>query len=58
MCSGDHFTTDIPEWLHIGNVKQAYRSTNKVNFIQQMLKQYDRCTSLDCKEEILSYLAI
>jgi len=31
MGSGDNFTTDISERLHIGNVKEAYRSTNKVN---------------------------
>jgi len=33
MGSGDNFTTDISERLHIGNVKEAYRSTNKVNYI-------------------------
>jgi hypothetical protein len=31
MRSGDNFTTDISERLNIGNVKEAYRSTNKVN---------------------------
>jgi len=33
MGSGDNFTTDISEPLHITNVKEAYRSTNKVNYI-------------------------
>jgi len=33
MGSGDNFTTDISELLHIANVKEAYRSTNKVNYI-------------------------
>jgi len=56
--SGDNFTTDISERLHIGNVKEAYRSTNKVNYIQQMLKHNDRCTGLDYLEETLSCLAL
>jgi len=58
MGSGDNFTTDISEWLHIGNVKEAYQSTNKVNYIQQMLKHNGRCTGLDYMEETLSYLAL
>jgi len=47
MGSGDNFTTDISEGLHIGNVKEAYRSTNKLNCIRQMLKHNDRCSCLD-----------
>jgi len=58
MGSCDIFTTDISERLHIGNVKEEYRSTNKVNYIQQMLKHNDRCTGIDYMEEILSYLAL
>ena len=58
MGSGDNFTTDISEQLHITNVKEAYRSTNKVNYIRQMLKHNDRCTGLDYMEETLSYLAL
>jgi len=58
MGSGDNFTTDISEWLHIANVKEAYWSTNKVNYIRQMLKHNNRCTGLDYMEEILSYLAL
>jgi len=58
MGSGDNFTTDITEWLHIGNVKEAYQSTNKVNYIEQMLKLNDRCTVLDYMEETLSDLAL
>jgi len=58
MGSGNNFTTDISEWLHISNVKEAYRSTNKVNYIQQMLKHNDRCTGLNYMEETLSYLAL
>jgi len=58
MGSGDDFTTDISERLHIANVKEAYRSTFKVNYIRQMLKHNDWCTGLDYMEEILSYLAL
>jgi hypothetical protein len=58
MGSGDIFTTDISEWLYLANVKEAYRSTNKVNYIRQMLKHNDRCTGLDYMEETLSYLAL
>jgi len=58
MGSGDNFTTDISERLHIANVKEAYRSSNKVNNIQQMLKHNDRCTGLHYMEETLSYLAL
>jgi len=58
MGPGDNFTTDISERLHIGNVKEAYRSTNKVNYIRQMLKHNDRSTSLQYLEETLLYLAL
>ena len=58
MGSGDNSTTDISERLHIANLNEAYRSTNKVDFIQQMLKHNDQCTGLDCMEETLSYLAL
>jgi len=58
MGSGDNFTTDISERLHIANGKEAYRSSNKVNYIWQMLMHNDRCTGLDYMEETLSYLAL
>ena len=58
MGSADNFTTDISEPQHIGNVKEAYRSTNKVNYIRQMLKHNDLFTGLDYMEETLSYLAL
>jgi len=56
--SGENFTTDISEQLHIGNVKEAYRSTNKGNYIRQMLKHNDRSTVLHYMEETLSYVAL
>jgi len=58
MGSGDDFTSDISEWLHIANLKEAYRSSNKVNYIQQRLKHNDWCTGLDYVEETLSYRAL
>jgi len=58
MGSGDNLATDIPERLLIANVKQAYRSSNKVNYIRQMLKHNGRCSGLDYMEETLSYLAL
>jgi len=56
--SGNTFTTDISEWLHISNVKEAYQSTNIVNYIQQMLKHNDWWTGLEYMEEMLSHLAL
>jgi len=35
-----------------------YRSSNKVNYIRQMLKHNDYCTGLDSMEETMSYLAL
>jgi len=58
MGSADNFTTDISEQLPIGNVKEAYQSSNKVNYIRQILKHKDRCTSPDYMEETLSYLVL
>jgi hypothetical protein len=58
MGSSDNFTTETSEKLHIANVKEAYRSTNKVNYIRQMLKHNDQRTGLDYMEETLSYLAL
>ena len=58
MGSGHHFTTNISEWLHISNVKEADRSTNKFNYIWQMLKHNDRSTALDYMDETLSYVAL
>jgi len=58
MGSGNNFNTDISEQLHIINVKEAYQSTNEVNYIRQMLKHNDWCTGLDYMEETLSHLAL
>jgi len=58
MSSSENITTDISELLHIANVKDAYQSSNKVNYIRQILKHNDRCSGLDSMEETLSYLAL
>jgi len=58
MGSGDNFTPDIFERLHIAHVKEAYQSCNKVNFIQHMLKHNNRCTGLDYMDNTGSYLAL
>jgi len=58
MGSSDNFNTNMSEWLHNAIVKDAYRSSNQVNYIRQMLEHNDRCTSLDYMEETLSYLAL
>jgi len=58
MRSGDVVTTAISERLHIANVKEAYWSSNIVNYIQQMVKHNDQCTSLDYMEETLTNLPL
>jgi len=58
MGSGDNFTPDSSEWLHIGNVNEAYWSTNKVNYLRQMLQHNDRSTAPEYMDETLSYLAL
>jgi len=58
MGSDNNSTTDISALLHIGNVKQAYRRTNIVNYTLQMLTQNAMCTGLDYMEEKLSHLAL
>jgi hypothetical protein len=58
MGSGNNVTPDISEPLHIGNVKEAYRSTNKVNDIGKMIKHDGKCTCLDCMEKVVSHHAL
>jgi len=58
MVSVNNITTNISEWLHIDNVKEEYLFTNKVNYIWQMLKHNDQCTSLHYMGETLSHLAL
>jgi len=58
MRSGYNYTTDISEQLHSSNVKEAYCSNITFQYIWQMLKTNDECTSLDNMKEALSYLAL
>jgi len=58
MGSGDNFTTDISERLNITHVKEAFRPSNKVNYIRPMLKHIEQCPGLDYIEKTLSYLAL
>jgi hypothetical protein len=39
-------------------VKEEFQSTNKVKYIQQMLKHNDQCTGIYNMEEELSYLTL
>jgi len=56
--SGDNWTSDTSELLHISIVKGPYQSSNKVNSIWQRLKNNDWCTGLGYMQESLSYLAL
>ena len=58
MGTTDNFTTDISELLHISNVKAAYRATNWVNFMHQVLAHNDRHTALDYMHLALRSLAL
>jgi hypothetical protein len=58
MGSGDNYTTDNSQCINGANVEAAYRSSNNVNYIRQMFKHYDGCTSLDYVEKKLPYLAL
>ena len=57
MGAPDNFTTDISELLHVENVKEAYRASNRVDYMEQMLWYNDRTTSLDYMKHTLVYLA-
>lgn len=53
MDSNNNIVCDIANWLQIGNVKEANCSNNFTNYIQQILKYNDSCTSFDYIVEIL-----
>jgi hypothetical protein len=57
MDCGYNFSADISDWLHIGNVQDVYRSTNKFNYIQQIVKHNNQGTGLDYIEGTLTYIA-
>src|SRR5437660_7717560 len=58
MGSHDNFSTDVSELLHVEMVKEAYRSTKRVNFEEQMLWYNDRYTVLAYMVQTLEYLAL
>jgi len=58
MGSGYNLTSDISEQLHIANLEAAHWSSNKVNYIRQMVMHNNLCTGHDDMEEKLSYLAL
>ena len=58
MGSPDNFSTDVSELLHVEMVKEAYRSTNRVSFEEQMLWYNDRDTGLAYMVQTLEYLAL
>jgi hypothetical protein len=58
MGAPDNFSTEISELLHISNVKEAYRASNGVNFMLQLLQHNDRYTAMDYMEHTLRWLAL
>jgi len=53
--SRDTDGTNISEQVHIGNVEEASRFTNKVKYISQMVKLNDESSHLGYEEEALLY---
>ena len=58
MGASDNFSTDISELLHISNVTDACRASNRVNFICQVLAHNNRHTALDYMHQTLRWLAL
>jgi hypothetical protein len=58
MGAPDTFATEISELLHISNVKEAYRASNGVNFMLQLLWYNDRYTTVDYMQHTLQWLAL
>jgi len=58
MESPDNFTTDISELLHIENVQEAYRASNRVYYEVEMLWYNDRHTGIPYMVPALEHLAL
>jgi len=58
MGSPDNFSTDISELLHIENVKEAYRTSNRVQYDEQMLWYNDRHIGIAYMVLTLEHLAL
>lgn len=58
MSSVNNCTTDVSEWVHITNVNEAYQTSNKVKYIQNMAKHDDQCTGRYYMETMLLSLML
>ena len=58
MGASDNFSNDISELLNISKVKDAYRASNRVNFMRQVLAHNDRHSALDYMHQMLRWLAL
>ena len=58
MGACDNFSTNISELLNISNIKDAYRASNRVNFMRQVVAHNDRHTALDNMHQMLRWLAL
>ena len=58
MGASHNFSTDISELLHISNITDAYRASNRVNFMRQVLVHNDRHTALDYMHQTIRWLAL
>jgi len=58
MGSPDNFSADILELLHIENVKEAYRASNRVQYEKQMLWYNDRYTRIAYMVQTSEYIAL
>jgi hypothetical protein len=56
--SPDNFSTDVSELLHLEMVMEAYCSTNRVSFEEQMLWYNDRYTGLAYMVQTQEYLTL
>src|SRR5207302_11165890 len=57
MGSPDNFSTHISELLHIENVKEVYRASNRVQYVEQMLWYNHRHTGIAYMVQVLEHLA-
>jgi len=58
MGSPDNFSNNISELLHIENVKEAYRPSNRVQYKEQMLWYNDRHSGIAYMVQTLEHLAL
>lgn len=58
MGSPDNFSTDISELLHIENIKEAYRASNRVDYEKQMLFWNEWILNLAYMDQTLKFLAL